>query len=110
MNDKLKILVVDDKPANLIAIEHILPDMEIELIKANGGYEALSYTFKHDFALVLLDVQMPELDGYQTAEMLRSAEHSRQIPIIFLTANSLEEANVLRGYEVGAVDYITKPV
>ncbi len=105
-----KILVVDDIRANLIAIEHVLSDLDVELITTTDPYEALTYTFKYDFALALVDVQMPKLDGYQAAEMMQSAEHSRQIPIVFVTANSLDESNVIRGYDVGAVDYITKPL
>ncbi|MBL1261552.1 MAG: hybrid sensor histidine kinase/response regulator [Thiotrichaceae bacterium] len=105
-----KILVVDDIRANLIAIEHVLSDLDVELITTTDPYEALTYTFKYDFALALVDVQMPKLDGYQAAEMMKSSEHSRQIPIVFVTANSLDESNVIRGYDVGAVDYITKPL
>jgi len=109
-NHRPKILVVDDIRANIIAIEHVLSDLDVELITTTDPYEALTLTFKHDFALALVDVQMPKLDGYQTAEMMQSAEHSRQIPIVFVTANSLDESNVIRGYDVGAVDYITKPL
>lgn len=107
---RAKVLVVDDIKANIIAIEHVLSDLNIDIISTTDPYEALTYTFKHKFALALLDIQMPRLDGYQTAEMMQSSEHSRQIPIIFVTANSLEESNVIRGYDVGAVDYITKPL
>jgi len=105
-----KILVVDDARANIIAIEHVLSDLDVDLIATTDPYEALTFTFKYDFALALIDVQMPRLDGYQAAEMMQSAEHSRQIPIVFVTANSLDESNVIRGYDVGAVDYITKPL
>jgi len=108
--DRPRILVIDDVRANLIAIEHVLSDIDVELIMTTDPYEALTYTFKYDFALALVDVQMPKLDGYQAAEMMQSAEHSRQIPIVFVTANSLDESNVIRGYDVGAVDYITKPL
>ena len=104
------ILVVDDIPANLVAMEHLLQDFEITLIKATNGYDALAETFHHDFALVLLDVQMPEIDGFQTAKMMRSAEHSRRIPIIFVSANYSDEDHILEGYEVGGIDYITKPI
>ncbi len=105
-----RVLVIDDIRANLIAIEHVLSDVDVELIMTTDPYEALTYTFKYDFALALVDVQMPKLDGYQAAEMMQSAEHSRKIPIVFVTANSLDESNVIRGYDVGAVDYITKPL
>ena len=105
-----KILVVDDIRANIIAIEHVLSDIDADLVSTTDPYEALTFTFKYDFALALIDVQMPKLDGYQAAEMMQSAEHSREIPIVFVTANSLDESNVIRGYDVGAVDYITKPI
>ena len=104
------IMVVDDIPANLVAMEHLLQDFEITLIKASNGYDALAETFHHDFALVLLDVQMPEIDGFQTARMMRTAEHSRRVPIIFVTANHSDEDHILKGYEAGGIDYITKPV
>lgn len=103
-------MVVDDIPANLVAMEHLLQDFEITLIKASNGYDALAETFHHDFALVLLDVQMPEIDGFQTARMMRTAEHSRRVPIIFVTANHSDEDHILKGYEAGGIDYITKPV
>jgi len=107
---KTEILIVDDVPANLIAMEHVLRGVNVQLVTATGGYDALGLTLKHNFGLVLLDVQMPDLDGYQTAEMMQSAEHSKHIPIIFVTANSLEQENVLKGYASGAIDYITKPI
>lgn len=107
---RTKVLVVDDIMANIIAINHVLSDLDIDVISTTDPYEALTCTFKHNFALALIDIQMPRLDGYQTAEMMQSAEHSRQIPIIFVTANSLEDSNIIRGYDVGAVDYITKPL
>lgn len=109
-NGRPKVLVVDDIRANIIAIEHVLSDLDIDLITTTDPYEALTFTFKYDFALALMDVQMPKLDGYQAAEMMQSAEHSKQIPIVFVTANSTEESNVIHGYDVGAVDYITKPL
>ena len=108
--DKPSLLVVDDIPANLVAMETMLADMDVNIVTATGGYDALNHTFNYDFALALLDVQMPELDGYQTARMMQSAEHSRHVPIIFVTANSTEESNIEQGYDCGAVDYVTKPI
>ncbi len=105
-----KILVVDDVPANIIAMRRILGGVEAEIIDAGGGFEALEKSIQHDFALALLDVQMPEMNGYEVAESMRSVENTAHIPIIFVTANSTEEQNIMHGYESGAVDYITKPI
>ena len=105
-----EILLVDDVPANLVAMQRILKNSDVNIIKSSGGYEALELTMKHDFALVLMDVHMPEIDGYETTEMLKSTEHSKNLPVIFVTANLEDEENVLKGYAVGAVDYISKPV
>jgi len=107
---KIKILIVDDVKANLVAMTRIIRRQDIEVFTASSGYDALELTLKYDFAVILLDVQMPEVDGYETAEMIKTAEHSKHIPIIFVTANSTEEANLMKGYNVGAIDYITKPV
>lgn len=104
------VLVVDDVPANLVAMKRLLKNLPVNVVTANGGFEALELTINHDFALVLLDVQMPEIDGYETAEMMKSTEHSKHLPIIFVTANSTAEENIMKGYAVGAVDYLTKPV
>lgn len=107
---KVNVLVVDDKPANIFAMKRVLGDMDVNIICANGGYEALALTLRYDFAVALMDVQMPEIDGFETAELMGMAEHSKRIPIIFVTANYTEEENLLRGYKAGGVDYITKPV
>jgi len=109
-NFHIKVLVVDDVQVNLIAMKRIINRDDLEVITASSGYEALELTMKHDFAVILLDVQMPDVDGYETAEMIKMAEHSKHIPIIFVTANSTEEQNIMKGYNVGAIDYITKPV
>lgn len=109
-NIPVDILIVDDEPVNLLALEHVLDGMGVTLVKANSGYEALEKTLKHDFSLVLMDIQMPEIDGYQTVEMMLSADHCKNTPVIFLTASSLEEINFERGYLVGGIDYVTKPI
>lgn len=104
------ILLVDDHPENLIALEAILEDIDCTLLKARSGNEALSLLLKHDIALVLLDVQMPGMDGFEVAELMRKSQRTRMVPIIFLTAISKEARYVSRGYDVGAVDYLFKPV
>jgi len=106
----VKILIVDDVPSNIIALKRILEGLDVIIFQATNGYEALELTLQHDFALVLLDVQMPEIDGYETAKAMRSAKNTRHTPVIFVTANAAEEVNAIKGYEAGAVDYITKPI
>ena len=110
MNDeKVNILLVDDQPNNLLALESILGDMEQNLVRAESGPRALKHLLDMEFAVILLDVQMPDMDGFETAELIRERDRSRETPIIFLTALSRSEVNVFRGYELGAVDYIFKP-
>jgi two-component system, sensor histidine kinase and response regulator len=106
---KINVLAVDDRMENLLAIESILDSGEIKLIKATSGNEALSMTLDYEFALVLLDVQMPGMDGFETAELMRGSEKTRHIPIIFITAINKEKKHIFRGYDAGAVDYIFKP-
>jgi two-component system sensor histidine kinase/response regulator len=106
----LNILLVDDRPENLLALEHVLLASDRELFKARSGNEALRLLLKHQFALVLLDVEMPEMDGYETARLIRTREATRALPIIFVTANDRGDERVFRGYEVGAVDFLYKPV
>ena len=110
MHETIDILIVDDRPENLLALENLLEDPGLNIVSAGSGNEALSLTFDYDFALVLLDVQMPVMDGFETAELLRSRQKTRHIPIIFVTAISKEERHVFRGYETGAVDYLFKPI
>ncbi len=105
-----KILVVDDKADNLYVMDTLLKDCEVEVFLAQSGNEALSLTLHHRFALILLDVQMPGMDGFETAGLIRQDEETRKIPIIFLTALSTDQPYVLQGYESGAVDYLVKPV
>jgi PAS domain S-box-containing protein len=103
------ILIVDDEPSNLLALEAILEPLNVNLVRATSGKEALRHTLKEDYAVVLLDVQMPEIDGFETAELLRKRARTRDVPIIFLTAISKDRKFVSRGYDVGAVDYLFKP-
>src|SRR4051812_7765730 len=107
---KVKILCVDDQPANLIALQAALGNLNYELVEARSGPEALALIAQNDFAVVLLDVQMPVMDGFQTAQLIRQFEKGRHTPIIFLTANYPNEQYALRGYESGAVDYLFKPL
>jgi signal transduction histidine kinase len=109
MNPRVDILIVDDHDENLLALEAILNDPSYALVRANSGRAALREVLGHDFALILLDVAMPDLDGYETAALIRQRERSRDTPIIFLTANYRTETHVFRGYSVGAVDYLFKP-
>jgi PAS domain S-box-containing protein len=106
---RARILLVDDRPENLLALEAILEPLGQELVRANSGEEALRRLLQHEFAVILLDVQMPGLDGFQTAELIKQRERTRHVPIIFLTAISKDAENVFRGYDAGAVDYLTKP-
>lgn len=108
--EKYKILLVDDRPENLITLEGILESPELDLHTANSGNEALGLLLEHDFALVLMDVQMPGMDGFETAEIMRSNERTKQIPIIFVTAISKQRKHIFKGYQAGAVDYLYKPL
>jgi signal transduction histidine kinase len=109
MTEPVDILLVDDHEENLLALEAILAAAAHRLVRASSGRAALREVLGRDFALILLDVAMPDLDGYETAALIRSRERSRETPIIFLTANYRSDAHVFRGYLVGAVDYIFKP-
>ncbi len=109
MMQQVDILLVDDHEENLLTLEAILVDPSYNLVRASSGRAALKEVLKRDFALILLDVAMPDLDGYETAELIRTRERSRETPIIFLTANYRSDAHVFRGYSVGAVDYLFKP-
>src|SRR4051794_24764850 len=109
MADKAKILIVDDQEENLLALEAVLEPLGQRLVRATSGEEALSRILREDFALILLDVQMPNMDGFQTATMIKHREKTQHIPIIFLTALSKELHHMFRGYSAGAVDYVVKP-
>jgi len=104
-----RILIVDDRPDNLLALEATLEPLGIEVTRAGSGPDALRHLLNEDFAVILLDVQMPGMDGYETARMIKSRARSADVPIIFLTAISRETEHQLRGYEAGAVDYLAKP-
>lgn len=110
MRKPVNILVVDDRDENLLALEAVLSDPGYRIVRARSGREALKEVLDQDFALILLDVQMPGVDGYETAVLIRERPRSRQTPIIFLTANDFGSQHVFRGYTVGAVDYLVKPV
>jgi PAS domain S-box-containing protein len=107
---KQKVLVVDDLPANIKAMEILLKELDIEVITALSGNEGLAKTIEHEFAIILLDVNMPEMDGFEMAEILRTNPGTSSTPIIFVTAAYDDEITLLRGYDVGAVDYIEKPI
>jgi PAS domain S-box-containing protein len=107
--EKTKILLVDDIEMNLILLEEMLEDLDLHIIKAQSGFEALELASQNKFAMVLLDVQMPDMDGFETAEKLYQIEGNEDLPIIFVTAVNIEEQYVLKGYQFGAVDYIIKP-
>jgi PAS domain S-box-containing protein len=106
----VNILLVDDYPENLLALEAILDPLGGNLVKAHSGEEALRCLLHQDFAVILLDVQMPGMDGFETATLIRTRERSRHTPIIFLTAFNTSENLVFRGYSLGAVDYLLKPI
>ncbi|HYE31319.1 MAG TPA: ATP-binding protein [Methylomirabilota bacterium] len=107
---KVNILMVDDTPENLVALEAILGDLGQNLIKAHSGEEALRLLLKHDFAVILMDVNMTGLNGFETATLIRQRKNSEHTPIIFVTAISTSETHIFKGYSIGAVDYIFTPV
>lgn len=107
---QVNVLLVDDHPENLIALEAILEGLGQNLVKAHSGTEALRCLLEQDFAVILLDVQMPEIDGFETATLIRQRERSRHTPIIFLTAFSTSDSLMFKGYALGAVDYLLKPI
>src|SRR5579871_5664382 len=109
VSGRVKILLVDDTPENLISLEAALDALGQELVLANSGTEALRYLLDDDFAAILLDVKMPEMDGFQTAELIRSRKRSRDVPILFLTGYKSDE-HLFRGYDLGAVDFLFKPI
>ena len=103
------VLIVDDKPQNLVALEAVLKPLELDVVSAASGEEALRLLLDRDYAAILLDVQMPGMDGFETARLIKTRARSSNVPIIFLTAISREAEHQLRGYEAGAVDYLAKP-
>src|SRR6202171_96980 len=107
--DPVKILLVDDTPDNLVSLEAALEGLGQTLVLANSGMEALRHLLEDDFAAILLDVKMPEMDGFQTAELIRSRKRTRHTPILFLTGYKSDE-HLFRGYDLGAVDFLFKPI
>ncbi|RZA26638.1 MAG: hybrid sensor histidine kinase/response regulator [Proteobacteria bacterium] len=107
---KAKILIVDDKPENILALAKLIESSDVEILSVQSGEEALNLIIDHDFALALLDVQMPGMTGFELAELMRGAQRSRSIPIIFVTAANLGADAVFAGYEHGAVDFLLKPL
>ncbi len=110
MSDRAKILIVDDKIENLIALERLMVDFNVEPVRALSGNQALQQTLYHEFALALVDVQMPDMDGFETVTLMRSSEATKHLPVIFVSAIYREDFHVVKGLESGAVDFITKPI
>ncbi|GLW61947.1 response regulator [Actinomadura rubrobrunea] len=109
MTHATKILAVDDREENLVALAAVLDALPVEVVPVSSGQAALKELLNDDFALILLDVVMPDMDGFETAAHIKSRPRTRDIPIIFLTAAGSAEEQVYRGYQLGAVDYVTKP-
>jgi diguanylate cyclase (GGDEF)-like protein len=109
-SNRPKILVVDDTPANLVAMRRLLARTDADIYEAASGNEALALCLDHQFALVLLDVNMPEMDGFEVAEFISESDHLSETPIIFVTAAYADDINRIKGYTAGAVDYIAKPI
>jgi len=107
--DRARVLLVDDDERNLLAVATVLEDLG-EIVLARSGEEALRHLLKGEFAVILLDVYMPGMDGYETAQIIRSRDQTKGIPIVFLSAVNKEAEHLLRGYAMGAVDYVFKPV
>src|SRR5580700_11444067 len=105
-----KILIVDDQPRNLDVLEAMLGEMECTLVRATSADEALLCLVRHEFAALVLDIKMPGMSGIELATLVKQRKRSEHIPILFLTAHSVDEDDILRGYGVGAVDYLSKPI
>lgn len=110
MAEKPNVLIVDDREENLIAMEALISELDVRIHTARSGNSALSMMLDHPYALVLMDVQMPEMDGFETAELMRAKRNTQHVPIIFVTAISHEQKYIFKGYELGAVDYLFKPI
>lgn len=106
----MKCLLVDDLEENLLALSALLRAPGVEILKATSGNEALELLLQHDVALALVDVQMPEMDGFELAELMRGSERTRNVPIIFVTAGARDQQRMFEGYELGAVDFLFKPI
>jgi len=109
MNEKVPILIVDDLPQNIMALQAVIEDMGFEIITAQSGNDALRLSLKNDFALILMDVQMPGMNGFEVARLIRANPKTNHFPIIFVTAGMKDLLGQIKGYETGAVDYLMKP-
>lgn len=110
MLPRVKFLLVDDLDENLLALSALLERDDVELLQARSGFEALEYLLVHDVALAFIDVQMPDMDGFELAELIRGSERTRNVPLIFVTAGARDERRMFKGYESGAVDFLYKPI
>lgn len=108
--ERPKCLIVDDLDQNIVVLTSLLQGLEVDLLLANSGKEALELLLKHEFALSLLDVQMPGMNGFELAEIMRSTEKTKGIPIIFVTAADADFQRIFKGYDAGAVDFLQKPL
>ncbi|HDR51524.1 MAG TPA: hybrid sensor histidine kinase/response regulator, partial [Mariniphaga anaerophila] len=108
--EKPKILIVDDREENLVSLELLLGDFDVTFVRANSGMEALRITQKENFALAILDVQMPGMDGYETLSLMRKRKRTMYLPVIFVSAIHQSEVHIIKGIETGAVDFIPKPI
>ncbi len=108
--ERPKILIVDDKPENLIALEKVLNVFDVDFLRSESGNDALVKTLIHDFALAIVDIQMPEMDGFETVELMRQEEKTKLLPVIFVSAIYTEDFHIVKGIETGAVDFIPKPI
>src|ERR1017187_10982804 len=106
----IKVLLVDDKTENLVALEALIRRKGLELLLARSGSDALELLLVHDVSLALLDVQMPVMDGFELAELMRGVERTKRVPIIFVTAGTRDPQRVFKGYESGAVNFLFKPI
>src|SRR5512134_1314259 len=109
MTEKPQVLIVDDRPENLYTLDKLLKTLEVEVCQATSGFEALNLTLSHDFCVAIVDIQMPEMDGYEVVELIRSNEITASLPIIFVSAIYSDEYHHRKGYEAGAVDFLSKP-
>jgi len=110
MQPPVKCLLVDDLEENLLALAALLHSEDIQILSARSGVEALDLLLSHDVALIILDVQMPEMDGFELAELIRGSERTRHVPLMFVTAGNRDEHRIFKGYEAGAVDFLYKPI
>src|SRR5580692_812235 len=110
MQECVKCLLVDDLEENLLALSALLRRDGVEVLQARSGPEALELLLVHDVALAFLDVQMPDMDGFQLAELMRGSERTKQVPIIFVTAGARDTQRLFKGYDSGAVDFLYKPL